>query len=394
MYNKLMNKKPPSSVKVLLSSLVRIPSVNKWITGKDDAEHELALYVRACAKASGLDARLLEVPGEGNNLLITKEFKKSAPWLMFAAHMDTVSSEGMEIDPFGAEEKNNRIYGRGSCDDKGSLAAAVWALKETAAEGKCPNNIAILCTIDEEQHRNGATAFAGKQLKNLGFMPAGVIVAEPTLLKPVVAHAGIAHFTVTVKGKAAHASEPSKGRSAIKDMVRVMDALEKEYINKLTATDPLCGKAQCSINMIQGGRQVNAIPDECYIKVDRRVMPGEKVDSVLPDVEKVLEGLRRSDPSLQVSAHSAFTDDPLAQDLKSSFIQNVLRVLERSGLDAKPIGAQFATDAGVISRAGLPCVVLGPGDGALAHTANESMGVGELEDGVRVFKALMNTGFN
>jgi acetylornithine deacetylase len=383
-----MTNQTPASVTELLVSLVRIPSVNQFITGTKDAEHDVAVYIQAFARSCGFEARLLNVPGAGNNLLITKEFKKGASWLMFAAHMDTVSSEGMDFDPFGAEIKDGRILGRGACDDKGSMAAAIWALFEIA-DKPCPNNIAILCTIDEEQRRSGATAFAETQLATIGFKPSGVIVAEPTSLKPVVAHAGIAHFTVTVKGRAAHASDPSKGRSAIKDMVRVMDALEKEYISRLAARDPLCGKAQCSINMISGGRQVNAIPDLCDIRVDRRVMPGEDVESVLPDVEKVLDRLRRSDPALQVSAHTAFKDDPLAQDIKGPFIQDVLGALEKSGLDAKPIGAQFATDAGVLSRAGLPCVVLGPGDGALAHTANESIGIDELEQGVRVFKALM-----
>jgi acetylornithine deacetylase len=383
-------KKPAASVTELLSSLVRIPSVNKFISGRNDAEHDVAAYLDMCAKKFGLRSRFLEVPGAGSNLLITREFSGKSPWIMFAAHMDTVSSDGMETDPFGGEEKNGRIYGRGSCDDKGSIAAALWALKET---GSSPNNIALLLTIDEEQRRNGAGFFAEKQLPALGFMPLGVIVAEPTSLKPVVAHAGIGHFSVIVHGKAAHAADPSKGRSAIKDMVKVMDAIEKNYINRLTATDPLCGKAQCSINMISGGRQVNAIPDECTIRVDRRVMPGEDVKGIIPAVEKALEPLRKEDPSIKFSISPEFSDSPLSQDLSHPFILGTLACLERSGLDAAPIGAQFATDAGALSGAGLACVVLGPGEDHLAHTANESIGVNELEEGVRIFKAMMTNNY-
>ena len=383
-----MPDKISSSVKDLLISMVRIPSVNQFITGTKDAERGLAVYIKEYAESFGLCARLLEVPGVGNNLLITKKFSASAPWIMFASHLDTVSSEGMEVDPFAAVEKDGRIYGRGACDDKGCIAASLWALKELALAA-CPNNIAILLTVDEEQHRNGATTFAETHYKSLGFKPAGIIVAEPTLLKPIVAHAGIAHFTITAKGRSAHASDPSKGRSAIKDMVTVIDALEKEYINRLTATDPLCGKAQCSINMINGGRQVNAIPDECTIRVDRRVMPGEDVEKVLPEVEKVLARLRKSDPSLLVSARYEFKDDPLSQDINGPFIKWVLDTVKKTGLDNTPRGALFATDAGALSRAGLPCVVIGPGDVALAHSANESIGIDELEDGVNFFKKLM-----
>jgi acetylornithine deacetylase len=384
-----MTIKIPASVKELLISLVRIPSVNQFITGKKDAEHDVSVYLQECVRFFGLESRLLDVPGTGNNLLITKEFSKGAPWIMFASHMDTVSSEGMDFDPFAAKEINGRIPGRGSCDDKGSLAAAVWALKEIAVTGKSPNNIAILGTIDEEQQRTGATAFADIHLQTLGFIPRGVIVAEPTKLKPIVTHAGIAHFTVTVKGRAAHASDPSKGRSAIKDMMKVIEALEEGYIAGLNATDPLCGKAQCSINMIQGGRQVNAVPDLCCIRVDRRLMPNENAENVLPEVEKVLDGLRRLDPQLQVSSRMDFKDNPLTQDTNSGFIQGVLKVLKNSAMDAKPLGASYATDAGTLNKAGLPCVVLGPGEDAMAHTSNESIGVAELEEGVRVFMAMM-----
>jgi acetylornithine deacetylase/succinyl-diaminopimelate desuccinylase-like protein len=210
-------------------------------------------------------------------------------------------------------------------------------------------------------------------------------------MKPLVAHAGIGHFSVIAKGRAAHASQPSKGRSAIKDMMKIIEALEENYIPGLKATHPLCGSAQCSINMIKGGRQVNAIPDECEIRVDRRIMPGESVAGVIPAVKKVLATLKKSDPGIRYEVRVEFRDDPLSQDLNSKFIKWVLKVLKAQGLSAKPAGAQFATDAGALSSAGFPCVVLGPGDDSLAHTANESIKVHDLINGVKIFKKLMTT---
>jgi len=379
----------PKSVKDLLIELVRIPSVNQFITGKIKTEQKIAEYLKKLSKSFGLKTQLLDVPGCAPNLLITKEFKKNAPWIVFCAHMDTVSADGMQFDPFCGEEKDGRVLGRGSNDDKGSIAAALWALKEIISEGNCANNIALLFTVDEEQHRSGATAFCKEQLPKLDFKPAGVIIAEPTSLMPIVAHAGIGHFRVIVKGIAAHASDPSKGRSAIKDMVKVMDVIEKDYIAGLTATHPLCGKAQCSINMINGGRQINGIPDECIIRVDRRVMPGEDVDSVIPEVEKTLDKLKIQDPCLQVKIESDFKDNPLSQDLNNIFITNTLTGIKKAGLDSTPIGAAFATDAGAFSAIGLPCVVLGPGEDKNSHTADESISVKELKEGVRLFKELM-----
>lgn len=386
-----MDKKP-KSVTALLQALVRIPSVNMFIAGKAGAEDALASYLKSTAKSYGLNARLYPVKGVGHNLLVTKEFKKGAPWIVFAAHMDTVSAEGMDFDPFCGAVKNGRVRGRGSCDDKGCMAAALWALKEILNE-KCPNNIALLFNADEEQRRNGATAFI-KELPKLGFKPAGIITAEPTGLKPIVAHAGIGHFKVITKGKAAHASAPHKGRSAIKDMMKVIDALEKNYIAKLAAVDPLCGRAQCSINMIKGGRQVNAIPDECVISVDRRVMPRESIDSVVPAVEKVLAKLGKKDKALKVHVKPEFKDYPLSQDLNDKFIKWALAGLKQQGLDAAPKGAAFATDAGAYSHAGIACVVLGPGEDSMCHTAKESIRVSDLEQGVKCFKSLMMKPYN
>ncbi len=375
------------SVNGLLSALVRVPSVNGHITGNPLAEEKLGLYLKETAEGMGLKTRLLEISGSAPNLLITREFDAKAPWLLAAAHMDTVSAEGMAFDPFCGEEKDGRVLGRGACDDKGCIASLLWALKEIRGSA-CPNNIALLFSVDEEQKRGGATAFVKQHLPLLGFVPKGVIVAEPTSLKPIVAHAGIGHFKVTARGIAAHASAPSKGRSAIKDMVKVIEALESRYIAGLSATDPLCGSAQCSINMISGGRQVNAVPDECVIRVDRRVMPSEDINAVIPAVRKILDELAAENPGMELEVEQEFMDNPLAQDIDSPFIKWMLTSLYSLGLDAAPRGAQFATDAGAFSSAGLACVVLGPGDASLAHTAAESVSVAELKQGADVFRHL------
>ncbi len=379
----------PESSKEFLTELVKIPSVNQYITQKPCPEAPVGNYIKETALSFGLQARFLEVPGCAPNLLVTKEFNNRNPWIIFASHMDTVSADGMDFDPFCGIEKDGRILGRGACDDKGCIAASLWALKELQQENTCKNNIALLFTADEEQQRSGASAFCRAHLSALGFKPSGIIVAEPTSLKPIVAHAGIGHFSVTVKGISAHASTPFKGRSAIKDMIKIIDVLEKDYIANLTATDPLCGRAQCSINMIIGGRQINAIPDECVIHVDRRVMPGEKTEEVIPEVEKVLEKLKKSDPAISFMVSPQCRDNPLHQDLNNPFIISVLNSLAKQGFNAQPRGAAFATDAGAFSAAGIPCVVIGPGEAGMCHTANESMGISELEHGVKVFKTLM-----
>ena len=228
-----------------------------------------------------------------HNLLVTHEVVPDAPWLMFESHIDTVSIEGMTIEPLAAEVRDGRIWGRGACDTKGTGAAMLWALREYAESGTQGNNVAIVYALDEERLMRGSAALAASQLADFGFRPAGVVVGEPTLHRPVVAHNGLVRWGIRTGGVACHSSDPSRGVSAISTMAAVVQAIEAHYIPQLTAQHPLTGKAQCSINTIHGGSQTNIIPDSCRIELDRRVVPGEDLEQVLPAVEAVLQPLRR-----------------------------------------------------------------------------------------------------
>jgi acetylornithine deacetylase len=209
------------------------------------------------------------------------------------------------------------------------------------------------------------------------------------MLKPVVAHNGVVRWAIRTEGLAAHSSDPSQGRSAIRMMMKVLDAIESRYIPSLTASHPLTGRAVCSVNRIRGGTQINIIPADCAVDIDRRVVPGEDPQTVLPEVETFLETLRAADPQLVVSQEKPFTDSPLDPAGAEEFIKDVGRVLSACGLDARPLGAPYGTDASALSLVGIPAVVLGPGDIAQAHKAEEWLSLDQLEKGVEVYGALM-----
>lgn len=372
-----------------LRELVRIPSVNTDISGDPEAERKLAEYVEKEAKAMGLASRRLPVSGRGFNLLVEHVVSKDLPWVLLYAHMDTVSAEGMTVDPFGGDVKDGRLYGRGSLDDKGSIASALYALKEYAASGTKPNNAGLLLVVDEEVSHAGAGAFVENQLPSLGYRPIGIVVGEPTDFVPYVAHNGLMHWRITVKGLAAHASMPEMGRSAITGMVKVVEALERDYIPALTASDPLCGKAKCSINKIEGGTSANIIPATCSITVDRRVSPSERWEDVLPAVERVLDVLRRANPGWEIAQEAPRVHPSLQYDPKDPFISGVLSSLKDSGLPAEPKGAPFGTDAGNFAQAGLSCVVLGPGDPSKAHQADEFIETRKVVEGIAVLRKIL-----
>ncbi|MCX5659830.1 MAG: M20 family metallopeptidase [Planctomycetota bacterium] len=383
-----------AGVEPLLQRLVRINTVNSNITGIAKSEAPLAAELESLARGMGFETRRMPVPGQCDNLLVTHRCGAGKPWLLFESHMDTVSIEGMCIAPTGAELRDGKIWGRGSCDTKGTGAAMLFALGRYAAGDAAgdakPNNIAIAFTVDEEIGMTGVRALIRTGLPSLDFKPRGVIVGEPTRLRPIVAHNGAVRWRVVTRGVAAHSADPSKGRSAIRAMTRVIDAIESRYIARLDARDAMTGKAQCSINMIRGGSQINIIPAECEIRIDRRVVPGEDPQRVLPDVEAVLKELKAADPTLEAEQELLFSAPPLSQRHNGALLAEVQSTLGKLGLPIEPLGVPFATDAGDLDAAGIPAIVIGPGDIAQAHTKDEWLEVDQLHRGVELYLALMH----
>ena len=373
--------------------MVGFDTVNANISGVADAEMSLAVYLQELAQDSSLTVQRLPVTGEGFNLLVSHRVDEQAPWLLFESHLDTVTVEGMTVDPFAGEIRDGRLYGRGACDTKGTGAAMLWALREYAgATTEKANNVALVFTIDEEIYKTGVRTFVQQHLPMLPWRPSGVIVGEPTELKAVVAHNGVVRWSIAASGRAAHSSDPSKGRSAISAMTKVVQALEERYIPGLVAAHPLTGMAQCSINLIQGGVQINIVPEYCEVQIDRRLVPGEDANDVLPAVEEVLAALRRADPDLQVVQHTpAMIDLPLDPSGGEAFAGFVQRVLLEMGLEGELQGVGYGTDASSFGQAGFAAVVLGPGDIAQAHTADEWIDLAELQRGVEVYGTLMRT---
>ncbi len=380
------------SCESLLQSMVGFDTVNSAISGKPDAERALSLYMEGQAQAMGLDTRRLPATGEGFNLLVTHQVDRKAPWLLFESHLDTVSVDGMTVDPFEGRIADGRMYGRGTCDTKGTGAAMLWALLRYSRRSG-PNNVAILFTLDEEVGKTGVRTFVASQLPDLDWRPAGVIVGEPTRLQAVVAHNGVVRWRIRTEGVAAHSSNPGRGRSAIRMMTEVIEALEERYIARLASEHPLTGRAQCSINLISGGAQINMIPEHCEIHVDRRVVPGEDPDTVIPAVERVLEELRSESPELTVVQETPdMVDNPLDPAGANAFGAFAATVLNSMGLPDGLSGVGYGTDASSFSRAGIPAVVLGPGDIAQGHTADEWIELEQLRAGVEVYYNLMMSG--
>jgi acetylornithine deacetylase len=379
----------------LLRDMVSFDTVNSHVSGRPRPERPLADFLADLATSWGLQTIPLPIDDGGINLLVQLPPEPGKPWILFQSHMDTVGVEGMTGPVFDAEIRGTRMHGRGTADTKGSGAAMLWTLKTLLESGRPrPSNIALLFTVGEEVGKLGARTFSEKHLPSLGWTPFLTLVGEPTLLRPVFAHNGVARVAFKTRGLAAHSSSPELGRSAISAMARLILHLEQNFIPALQATHPLTGRARASINLIRGGQQINIIPDHCVAEMDRRIVPTEDSSTVLPALEAALADFRRLHPGLEaaiVQSPPPYLDGPLETRLPAETRAFLDPVLRRHGIDPEPIGVPYGTDASLLTAAGLNCIVIGPGDIAQAHTADEWIELDQLDRAVALFLDLATT---
>ena len=372
----------PRTCEELLAQMVAIETVNPRYGGPAGGEGALAAHLARLAQAWGLETRRSAVDAEGGfNLIVSAPEILGAEWLVFESHLDTVSHAGMVVPPLTLTESDGRLFGRGACDTKGSGAAMLWALQAWAATPDRKRNGAIAFVVDEEAGMTGAQAFARNDLARYAPLR-GVIVGEPTQLRPVVAHNGAFRWRSVTRGVAAHSADPTKGRSAIRSMMAVITALEERMIPLANRESPLTGRAAASINVIRGGSAQNIIPDRCEILCDRRLVPGETLEQVLEERRQALHGL-------EVEHDDEYLAPPLPPENSERLHRWMTPALSALGLDAAPVGAPYATDASHYAAVGAQVVVIGPGDLAQAHRKDEWLERSQLIRAEELYRKLL-----
>jgi acetylornithine deacetylase/succinyl-diaminopimelate desuccinylase-like protein len=288
--------------------------------------------------------------------------------ILLAPHLDTVpaADESQSLPT----KKDGRLFGRGACDTKGSVAAMLVALGEIAASRSRPRETEIVFAglVDEENAQAGSRALADS-----GFKADLAIVGEPTRLRIVTAHKGSLWLELATHGKSAHGALPHLGRNAVHAMARVVDALETDYAASLRRRrHALLGSATISVGTIHGGTQPNVVPDACAITVDRRTLPGETEAGVRREIARFLakRNLRVTFSRAKLAPCVPMETDPTLP---------LIRQFLRSAGQRAPAGVHFFCDAAVLADAGIPSVVFGPGDIGHAHTANEWISLASLE---------------
>jgi len=373
----------------ILRDMIAIPSVNPMRAGSDmQVERELVGYVETTLRRAGIDCERQRVAEGRENIVAVihaSPGRDGNDGLMLNSHLDTVPVENMSIDPFDPVVRDGRVYGRGACDAKGSIAAMIAALIAHANSPERPAPIVFAALADEEFSFSGSW-----KLIESDWPVKACVVGEPTKLASIIAHKGVARWLMNVTGISAHGAMPQAGHSAIYDGARVALALET-YAQQLARRPPhpLLGPSTFNVGRVAGGSAVNIVPDSCEFEVEQRLLPGEDGRKAVRDCEEWVR--QRVGGEIHLVVTEPYLVDPALNTPREALVVRAVGEahLSEFGNPSAIEGAHYGTDGSKLARAGIETVVCGPGDIAQAHTCDEFIEIEQVKKAVRLYGRLI-----
>jgi acetylornithine deacetylase len=324
----------------------------------------LGVRPRLTYDAAGKKANLFATLGEGRK-----------PGIVLSGHTDVVpvGDQAWDTDPFVATVRDGRLYGRGSADMKSFIGVALaYAPKFLAAPGGSAMHLAF--SYDEEVGCFGVRGLIA-DLQEIGLTPAGCIVGEPTLMQPVVGHKGTHRFKCCVRGREAHSALTTHGVNSIEYAARLVVYIRQmaERYAELETRDygfPV-PYTTLQTSTIAGGTAQNIVPRDCEFQVDVRTLPGRSFDEIYTDIQdyasQLVPLMRRTAPEADIR----FEFQASIDDFQAAEEEDIVQLAARLAGSAARSKVSFGTEAGIFRNAGIPTVVIGPGDIAQAHRPNE-----------------------
>lgn len=364
-----------SEVIDLLKSLVAIDSVNPSLVDGGAGETETADFLQSYLQDKGFTVSRIENTVGRPSLVAIAKGKGGGRSLMFNGHLDTVSVEGYDGDPFDPLISDGWLYGRGSADMKAGVAAMITAARQ-AAQKDLSGDIIVTCVSDEEHASLGT-----QDILAAGVRADAAIVPEPVGLTRVTAHKGFIWFDLEFEGLAAHGSRPDKGVDAIVKAGKFLAELDK-YASDLAqrAPHPMLGAPSVHASLIDGGVELSSYPSRCSLSIERRTVPGETLAGVQSEVEDILNALRATDPQFKATLSATLERQPYECDPSADIV--VLsgeQLAEKTGASDAPSGMNGWTDCALLGAAGIPSILIGP-KGRGGHSSCESVSVASVED--------------
>lgn len=343
----------------------------------------------------GLGGRVEVVePKPGRMSVLAEIGTGDRPTLLVNGHIDVVPvvEADWTVPAFGGLVRDGRLWGRGACDMKGGIAAAIEGLRACLDAGVEPAcDVTFHLVADEETGGRWGTAALLESGRIRADRIVAAVVPEPSELGVCVAERGALLAEITVTGLAAHGSDPGRGRSAIADAARLVTALHDADFGG--PEHPLLGRPTCNVGTIHGGTAPNVVASECVIRIDRRILPGVTREAAIAELRAVLDragsgidgGIDyRVDVMVFVEGSELAPEHPFTE-----FVRGACR---DSGHPGTTRGLYLGTDARFLrNQLGIPAVVYGPGSMTVAHTADEYVALTELSAAARTFATLYAT---
>ncbi|MGE3959535.1 MAG: acetylornithine deacetylase/succinyl-diaminopimelate desuccinylase family protein [Vicinamibacterales bacterium] len=388
------------------SDLIRIPTVNP----PGEFYEDCARFIGDHLGRLGHEVEYFAAEGRPEhttrhprvNVVGSRRGLAARPTVHLNGHFDVVpAGEGWTLDPFGGIVRDGRVYGRGSCDMKAGIAAAVYAVEAIRRAGVVlPGTVEVSGTVDEESGGFAGVAWLAEHGRLSPTRTDYCIIPEPLNVDRIcVGHRGVYWFEVAARGHIAHGSMPFLGVSAIDGMSRLLQAIREELMPTLASRRtavPVVPEgaraATLNVNGIFGGQPVDGIQTPCVADVcravfDRRFLLEEGFDRTKQEVEALLERVRALEPRVQYSLRDLMVVHPTRTPDDSPVIAALQGGIDRVlGKQAELIASPGTYDHKHVARiAGVPhCVAYGPGELEQAHQPDEYTRVDDIVNSTKV----------
>ena len=357
----------------LTSALVAVDSRNPALVPGAPGEGDCARTLAEILDAWSFRVALVEsAPNRPN--VVARIGRPGGRTLMFNGHLDTVGVEGMTHPPFDPVIADGNLFGRGSCDMKGGVAA-MCAAAVHAADAGLDGEIVVAAVTDEEWQSAGTAALIAH-----GVRSDAAIVTEPTRLAIGPAHRGFAWAVVHVHGVAAHGSRYDVGVDANTMaglLLAELDAYQQSVLPQ--RMHPLLGRGSFHAALISGGLGLSTYADVCRVEFERRTLPGDSGESFAAELRDACSRVAARDPRFRADVEVTFVQAPNDVAVDAPIVQSLARAIEQiEGATPSIEGLSYWTDAALLSAAGIPAICYGPGDIRLAHSATEWVPLSEV----------------
>jgi acetylornithine deacetylase len=377
---------------IAMASLEKIKELVQFNTVSRDSNLPLIDYIANYLDDLGIRSHRVESPDGKKSNLYASVGPNEPGGVVLSGHTDVVPTDGQDwnTDPFAPEVKENRLYGRGTCDMKGFIGTALALVPEMSSLVK---PIHFAWSYDEEVGCKGAPSMIAELSKHLP-EPEAVIVGEPTLMRAITGHKGMVTLTTSILGFEAHSSQTHRGVSAVMTAAKLVEKLNSmatelaEQTNIDTGFEP--HHSTIHVGVIRGGTAINIISRHCEFQWDIRCIPNDDPKTIIDEFEKYCRD------EVLPSMRSISSDCAIGTEVTASapaFLMSespAMGLLASLGTQPTEQHAPYVAEAGQFQAAGFPTVVCGPGSIDQAHKPNEFIALDQVNQGEHLLRKLIS----